>query len=241
MDASVLQPRDDEPAIRPSRHRIRVVEAYAVTPLMRRVTIHAPTITGLALRPAQDVGLVFADVEGRELRRRYTITRVDPGAQTFVLDGVMHGHGPGASWFVTAQPGVEIDVIGPRGKIELAASADTHLFIGDESGLPAVAELLASLPNDARATAVIEIASAAEEQLIENADIRWVHRNGQPPGRPELLTAALALLDPIGAPVQAYVLGESRTVVALTPALAALGVSRAQTFVKGYWNRPRGL
>ena len=36
-------------------------------------------------------------------------------------------------------------------------------------------------------------------------------------------------------------LGESRTVVALTPALAGLGVTRAQTFVKGYWNRPRGL
>ena len=36
-------------------------------------------------------------------------------------------------------------------------------------------------------------------------------------------------------------LGESRAVVALNPALAALGISRAQTFVKGYWNRPRGL
>ena len=199
MDASAPPPDDGPPAIRPSRHRIRVVEAYAVTPLMRRVMVHAPTVTGLPLRPAQDVGLVFADVEGRELRRRYTITRVDPAAQTFVLDGVLHGHGPGASWFATAEPGVEIDVIGPRGKIELAAPGSAHLFVGDESGLPAVAELLTSVPIGARATAVIEVASAAEEQPIVSAalaDVRWVHRDGRPPGRPELLTAALAEVEP---------------------------------------------
>ena len=211
---------------------------------MRRVSVHAPTIAGLPLRPAQDVGLVFTDVEDRELRRRYTITRVDPDAGTFVLEGVLHGDGPGAAWFARAEPGDEIDVVGPRGQIELAGESVTHVMVGDESGLPAFAELLRSLPADARATAVIEVASAAEEQRLETAaqvDVRWVHRDGAPTGRPDWLIAALAGIEPFSPPVQAYVLGESRTVVALAPALADLGVGRAETFVKGYWNRPRGL
>jgi NADPH-dependent ferric siderophore reductase len=72
-------------------------------------------------------------------------------------------------------------------------------------------------------------------------DVRWVHRDGRDGGRADLLTAALTDLPRPDGPAQAYVLGESRAVVALNPALAALGISRAQTFVKGYWNRPRGL
>ena len=252
MDITAGNPGDREPgrsdaegaAIRATVHRVTVVDAQSVTPLLRRVTVHAPTIAALALRPAQDVGLVFTDVGPRELRRRYTITRVDPPTLTLTLDGVLHGDGPGATWFASAAPGEEIDVFGPRGKIELASGEVVHLFVGDESGLPAFAELLAALPAGARAVAVIEVASAAEEQLLDTAaqaEVRWVHRDGRPAGRADLLTAALARVEPLTQPVQAYVLGESRAVVALGPALSALGVSRAQTFVKGYWNRPRGL
>ena len=184
---------------------------------------------------------MFTDVEARELRRRYTITRVDPDAETLVLEGVLHGDGPGAAWFAGAEPGAEIDVVGPRGQIELGPPGVHHVLVGDESGLPAFAEVLRSLPSDARATAVIEVASAAEEQPIEtvaDVELRWVHRDGRPTGRADLLIAALAELEPFAPPVQAYVLGESRTIVALAPALARLGVGRAETFVKGYWNRP---
>jgi NADPH-dependent ferric siderophore reductase len=235
---------DPQPAIRPGVHRLKVLETGAVTPMMRRVTVFAPTLTVLPLRPAQDVGLVFADPQGREIRRRYTITRVDAEAETFALDGVLHGDGPGAAWFATTTPGAEIDVVGPRGKIELLPDVAWQLFVGDEAGLPAFLELLAGLPTAARATAVIEVDSAAEEQPWTSAgdvEVRWVHRAGRPGGFPDLLTEALEGLEHPDGPAQAYVLGESRAVVALNPALAALGISRAQTFVKGYWNRPRGL
>jgi NADPH-dependent ferric siderophore reductase len=119
----------------------------------------------------------------------------------------------------------------------------SHLFVGDESGLPAFGELLAGLPSGARATVVVEVASAAEQQPLPSpaeVDVRWVHRNGQPAGRPELLAGALRAIEAVDGPAQAYVLGESRAVVALHPVLAELGIGRARTFVKGYWNRPRG-
>jgi NADPH-dependent ferric siderophore reductase len=235
---------DTQPAIRPGVHRLTVLEAGAVTPMMRRVTVFAPSLTVLPLRPAQDVGLVFADAAGREIRRRYTITRVDPAAQTFALDGVLHGDGPGAAWFATTAPGAQINVVGPRGKIDLVPGVGWHLFVGDEAGLPAFLELLAGLPAGARATAVLEVDSAAEEQPWVSAadvDVRWVHRDGRAGGHADLLSGALTGLARPDGLAQAYVLGESRAVVALNPALAALGISRAQTLVKGYWNRPRGL
>lgn len=234
----------DQPAIRAGVHRLKVLDAGPVTPMMRRVTAHAPSLTILALRPAQDVGLVFADAGGREIRRRYTITRVDPPAQTFVLDGVVHGDGPGAAWFATTKPGDEIDAVGPRGKIELVPDVGWQLFVGDEAGLPAFLELLARLPHGARATAVLEVDGEAEQQPWSSAaevEVRWVHRAGRPSGHADLLSEALRRLPHLGGSAQAYVLGESRAVVALNPALAALGITRAQTFVKGYWNRPRGL
>lgn len=212
--------------------------------MMRRVIVRAPSLTVLPLRPAQDVGLVFTDAGGREIRRRYTITRVDPDRQTFALDGVLHGDGPGAAWFARAAPGYEIDVVGPRGQIELAPDMAWHLFVGDEAGLPAFLELLAALPVGSRATAVVEVDARVDEQPWVSAadvEVRWVHRNGRAGGHAELLTEALDGLPRPTGPAQAFVLGESRAVVALNPALAALGIDRAQTFVKGYWNRPRGL
>ena len=106
----------DHTAIRPSQHQLRVVRTRALTPSMRRVTLHAPTLAGLPLRPAQDVGLVLSDDKGRPVRKRYTLRNVDPAAQTVDLDGILHGHGPGARWFAEAGPGTVIDGVGPAAR-----------------------------------------------------------------------------------------------------------------------------
>jgi NADPH-dependent ferric siderophore reductase len=225
------------------RHRARVVGVDRMTPRMRRVTLHAPTLTALPLQPAQDVGLVFTDPgTRRELRRRYTIRAADRAAGTVVLDGILHGHGPGATWFATAEPGWEVTLVGPRGKVAIAR-ADWHLFVGDESALPAFAELAAALPSHARAQAVIEVEDAAEEQPLSASGavaITWVHRSGTPAGHAEGLAAAVAaaaLPSGIGA---AYLLGESRAMIALRAVVVERGIAADDVFIKGYWNRGRG-
>src|SRR5438046_9993940 len=130
---------------------------------MRRVTVRLPTLTALPLRPAQDVGLVFGGTDGRELRRRYTIRHADAEAGTIDFDGILHGHdGPGAAWFERAHVGDAVEVVGPRGKLVVHPSADWHLFAGDESGLPAFAELIRGLPAGSAVT-VVEVADGAEE------------------------------------------------------------------------------
>jgi len=62
------------------------------------------------------------------------------------LDIVLHGDGPGERWVRSARPGDKIEGIGPRGKITTSAAADWHLFIGDESALPAMFAMTEALP-----------------------------------------------------------------------------------------------
>jgi NADPH-dependent ferric siderophore reductase len=222
--------------LQPTRHRGQVVATAALTPRMRRVTMRLPTLTALPLRPAQDVGLVFIGADGRELRRRYTIRHADAAAGTIDLDGILHGHdGPGAAWFEQAQVGDTIEVVGPRGKVVVDPSADWHLFAGDESGLPAFAELIAGLPTGSTAVTVVEVADAAEEIDLPDTT-HWVRRDGATPGSTSLLADVLASVALPAGRGAAYLLGESRAMVALRPALEARGVAHADTFLKGYWN-----
>src|SRR5258708_12613444 len=91
--------------------------------------------------------MVVVGGEGnRPVRRRYTIRHLDPDARLLTLDIVLHGDGPGERWVRSARPGDRIEGIGPRGKITASATADWHLFIGDESAPPAPFVMTHALP-----------------------------------------------------------------------------------------------
>jgi NADPH-dependent ferric siderophore reductase len=218
-------------------HTARVLAAAALTPRMRRVTVQCDAMVGVAIRPAQDVELHLREAGGRRVKRRYTIRRALPESGEFELDVVLHGAGPGAAWGASAAPGDTVDFQGPRGKLELRPAA-WHLLCGDESALPAIAAISEALPAGQAAVAVIEVQDAAE-QLPVPADVHWVHRGSHPPGTPDLLlpaTAALAVPNP---EARAYLLGETRSMVALRALLEERGTPHEAIFVKGYWNIAR--
>ena len=215
-------------------HAATVVDAHDLTPRMRRITLHAPTLD--EPRPAQDIELVLTDDTGRRVKRRYTITRYRDGR--FDVDALRHGTAPGAGWAATAKPGDDVQFFGPRGKLELRAAA-WHLFVGDESALPAIAELATAVRTPAYA--LIEV-GGPDDELPVAAEVRWLHRDttrsggATPPGTAELLAAALDAYSPPPGDGHAYLLGESRVVAALRPGLHALGLGNEQLYVKGYWN-----
>jgi NADPH-dependent ferric siderophore reductase len=200
---------------------------------MRRVTVRCEAMRGVAIRPAQDVELLLRDRSGRRVKRRYTIRHARPDTGELDLDVLLHGEGPGAHWGATARAGDVVEFQGPRGKLELHP-APWHLLVGDESALPAVAAICSALPSPERAVAVVEVQDAADELPID-AEVRWVHRGGTPPGTADLLAAAVAEVEvPAGA--RGYLLGETRAMVALRAVLEARGVAHDAIFVKGYWN-----
>ncbi|HEY3713882.1 MAG TPA: siderophore-interacting protein [Jatrophihabitantaceae bacterium] len=212
-------------------HTATVVATRDLTPRMRRITLQVPTLD--APRPAQDIEVVLTDDTGRKVKRRYTITNYRDGR--FDVDALRHGEAPGARWAATAATGDEIQFFGPRGRLELRDAA-WHLFVGDESALPAIVALAAAV--DAPAYALIEIGDASDELPVD-AEVRWLHRGDAPAGGSDLLGAALDAFPAPPGDGHGYLLGESRAVAALRPRLHALGLANDQLYVKGYWNLGR--
>ena len=226
------------PAVRRTPlHDATVTAVRDLTPRMRRLTLHAPSLG--APRPAQDVELVLVDETGRKVKRRYTIRQFRADSAEIDIDALLHGqgHGPGARWAVTAAPGDSIQFFGPRGRLELRP-ADWHLFVGDESALPAFAALIEALPPSEAAYALVEVHDGSDELPVD-AKTRWLHRGDAPPGRPEILGEALGTFATPPGNGQGYLLGESRVVAALRSRMHAQGLANEELYVKGYWNLGR--
>jgi NADPH-dependent ferric siderophore reductase len=201
---------------------------------MRRITVVAPSLAGVTIKPAQDVDVWLREQSGRRVKRRYTIRRSHPDGQ-IDLDVLLHGSGPGSAWGATAAPGDEVEFQGPRGKLELVA-ADWHLLVGDESAIPAIATICAALPAHEPAIAVVEVRDGDDEVPLGASSTRWVHRGTTPAGSADLLTSALGALDlPAGAG-HGYLMGETRAMVTLRTTLERRGIAHEAIFVKGYWN-----
>ena len=224
-----------QPVVRRSPiHTGTVVANEALTPRMRRVTVRAEALDGLAIRPAQDLEVHLREAGGRRVKRRYTIRHARPDAGEADLDVLLHGSGAGSSWGEHAAPGDPLQFQGPRGKLEMRHAAH-HVLCGDESALPAIAAITEALPADETAIAVIEVRDRADE-LPVRADVRWVHRRHHLPGTPDLLVAEAAKVEVPFAWAQFYLLGETRSMVALRALFEEHGALHDSIFLKGYWN-----
>ncbi|WP_114944606.1 siderophore-interacting protein [Microvirga calopogonii] len=198
----------------PYFREMRVVSTTNVTPRMRRVRLQGPDLArfatgGMHVRllfpPKPDIAPqwpvtgedgrpVWPSGDSRLVMRIYTIREIDVERGEIDIDFVLHegDETPGATWARQASPGDIVGAMGPAGG-ELP-EADWYLFAGDETALPAISRILAELPANCRATVLLEVADASEEQPLRSAaalDIRWMHRNGAPAGTTSLLENAV--------------------------------------------------
>lgn len=219
-----------------------VATMTALTPHMQRIELTAAELDGFSYIPGQDVMLLVAADGRKPVRRRYTIRHLDKARHQLTVDVVLHGDGPGERWIRSARPGDQIEGIGPRGKVFPWMGADWHLFMGDESALPAILAMTESLPGDANATLVLEIPEAADEQEVlapARTRVSWLHRLGRPAGDPAALTAEAAQVELPPGDGHAYLLGEASVVLAMRETLAYRGLRQDQISPKAYWGRGR--
>lgn len=217
---------------------LELVDARLLTPRVRRLRFTGGGLDGLRAVAGQDL-MVAVPASGRtHFRRRYTIRRLAPDVPAVDLDIVLHGEGPGARWAAAATVGARVEAIGPRGKIGLAEGASWHLFVGDESALPAIFSMIEALPSGAAALAVLEVAGADEQQQLEGSRcdvaLRWLHRTSAP-GTGTLLADEIAGLPLPRGHGHAYVFGELRQVAAARAGLIARGVDPEDIDHKAYW------
>jgi NADPH-dependent ferric siderophore reductase len=223
--------------------RLEVVSSELVTPHMQRLVLTGPELAGFGYQPGQDLMFMVAVDGNRPLRRRYTIRALDQASQQVTLDIVRHGDGPGELWVRTARPGDQIEAIGPRGKIFLAAGADWHLFAADESGLAAVAAMTSALPPGQRAIVLLEVPEPADQQDLASPaelSVSWLPRGADvPAGDPAALATALEGVQLPPGTGHCYLFGEARVMLRLREVLAARGLADGQVSAKAYWGRGR--
>ncbi|MGN7702636.1 siderophore-interacting protein [Cellulosimicrobium sp. 22601] len=180
--------------------------------------------------------------------RNYTVRAARPDLREIDVDFVVHGEaGPASSFALSAQPGDRVGVLDQGVGYNPRVPHDWTLVVADETGLPAVAGICESLPDDARGLAIVEIPEAADAQdfrVPAGVELRWVVREGSAPEGTDphtLLPGALALeavrsADLPSAPVYAYAVGESTLATGVRRHLVNdRGVPKAHVDFVGYW------
>jgi NADPH-dependent ferric siderophore reductase len=209
-----------------------VIGVEDVAPHVRLITMTSSDLVGFEYTPGQDLLFEFPDGD-RTLRRRYTIRRSDTelGIADFEIE-IHDGRGPATRWAATAEPGNHLEAIGPRGGISLRPTATSHLFIVDDSAMPAAFALLEALPAETPATALLVTSHGAKSRpataVAPETSLVWFSQS-------EML-GMLSDLHP-AADTAAYLFGERHLVRKAEELLVAGGLDRDAVASKAYWRR----
>ncbi|WP_137129562.1 siderophore-interacting protein [Rhizobium sp. FY34] len=221
---------------------LSVVDAFDVTPTMRRVLLTTDHIADFSYKPGQDIVFLLPLETGELGRRHYTIRHLDRATGTIAVDFVMHGDTLGPRFARNAKPGDTVEVRGPRGRVLFQPEADWHLLTGDETCIPAILHIVETMPAQARAFVFIEVQDESWQQPFETsaqATVEWIHRGAIPAGPSSVMLdrlSAFALPDGRG---QALIIGETSNVRAQRHHLITRGFGRDQIASEGYWRPGR--
>ncbi|GAB3632136.1 siderophore-interacting protein [Microbacterium shaanxiense] len=175
--------------------------------------------------------------------RAYRPATGDRGAEIDV-DFVLHGSaaegtaGPASRWAETCEPGEHVLIIDEGLTFNPERGTDHVVLVGDETALPAIASICASLPSTAEGAAIIEVPSADDALEFEHpsgVSIEWITRpNETTPG-----VLALAALREATLPIEpfhAYAAGEQALASGVRKQLVGeRGVDKNSVSFCGYW------
>ncbi|WP_030624449.1 siderophore-interacting protein [Streptomyces sclerotialus] len=193
------------------------------------------------------------DPAERSIMRTYTVRAQrrlpEPELDVdFALHGAEEGSsGPAGRWAAAARPGDRLSILGPvvedNGGVDFRPPQGTDwiLLSGDETALPAIANILEWLTPGTKAKVWIEVEHAADRQELPSfadADITWLVREESAADRTERMVDAVRDAElPEGVPY-AWIAGESGTVKALRRHLVKeRGFDRRAVKFTGYWRR----
>jgi NADPH-dependent ferric siderophore reductase len=172
--------------------------------------------------------------------RTYTVRSFDPDRRSLAIDFVVHGSdGVAAPWAATADPGETLTLSGAGGAYAPDPADDWHLFVGDESAVPAISSALEALPANARGIAYLEVHGDAPD-IPAPAGVRVVRLHREAPGRtPGLLADAITGGDWLPGRVGVFAHGERESMKAVRAALKERDLGCGRRSLSGYWAHGR--
>ncbi|MDJ0336288.1 siderophore-interacting protein [Salinibacterium sp. G-O1] len=183
---------------------------------------------------------IFFAPDGVPVTRTYTVRAVDPVARTLSIDFVVHGdYGIAGPWADRARPGDLITITTPGGGgYSPDPAADWHLFVGDQSALPAIAASLEVLASTAVGLAFIEVASPDEILELDapaGVAVRWLVSGTGVVGASTALADAVAAAQWPDGRAEIFAHGERSAMKALRDLFRDRGITRDQLSLSGYW------
>jgi len=184
----------------------------------------------------------------RPVMRNYTVRAFRPataaaGAELDV-DFVVHGSaedgtaGPASRWAQSCHAGESVVVIDEGLSFNPDRGTDRVVLVSDETGLPAVAGICASLPADASGLAIVEVPSADDALDFARpaaVSVRFIVReDAVKPGT--LALQALRDAELPASPFHAYIAGEQALATdGRRHLVGERGVSKDRVSFIGYW------
>jgi NADPH-dependent ferric siderophore reductase len=224
-------------------YTVEVQEAQRLSPSIVRVRLGGPGLAGFTSLGAPDEGCVFhfpAGADGEpdpEVGRWYTVRRIDAHARTLIVDLVVHEGGAGGEWAAVARVGDRLRITHQNSWYRRPDAARWQLLVGDVTALPAIGRIVEESAATLPTTVVVEVPDAGDEQVLDGAEVTWVHR-------PELATAGSGMAALVRSvelpdgPGYVYVAGEAAATRAVRRYLRhELGVPAGSYRAVGYWRR----
>ncbi len=185
----------------------------------------------------------------RPVLRNYTVrahrAAGESGGPELDVDFVLHGSaadgtaGPAASWAESCGTGDAVAILDEG--IAFSPSEELRrqvVLVADETGVPAAAGILESLPEDARGVALLEIPHAEDAQPIvapSGVDVRWIARDDAHavPGRAAL--EALTSTEMPGSRFYGWAAGEQALATGARRHWVRSGADKGDIAFCGYW------
>lgn len=245
----------------PRFRQLAVRRTEELGPRLLRVTVAGDELAGFEPpEPAGSVRLLLPDPgarsitapiwDGNEFRRedgsRPVLRTLTPrhhrvAANELDVDVVLHGDTPLATWARSATRGTPVALSGPGRGYGIDPRAGEYLLVGDESAIPAIAQLMEAVPATVPLRVVVEVAeSSGRVPLPErpSAEIVWID---QPvTGPPGAAMVEAVRTTGISDHTSVWVAGEAAAVQAIRrDLLNARSVPRSRAVIRGYWKYGR--
>jgi NADPH-dependent ferric siderophore reductase len=239
-------------AVRKVEHRsARMVRVTLAGSGLEGLTVEQPAASVRLLLPSPGAlhvviptwnGNEFLLPDGRRPTiRTFTPLRADPDARELDLEIVVHGGGWASDWVEAAETGHPAAVSGPGRGYTIDGDAPAFLLAGDETAIPAISQLLESLPAERPVQVHIEVAHPDARLDLPDHPGATVEWHELPPGEApgDALAAAVAGAD-LAPGTRVWAAGEAAAMQRIRRHLFEdRGLARAQASVRGYWKHGR--
>lgn len=163
----------------------------------------------------------------------YTVRDIDPAGEWLDIDVFLHDGGRVTDWTRTAAAGQLVGMMGPSGSD--APKAGWVALFADETALPALARILASLPDTTTGHAYVMVPDQTDRQTLicpPQVKLRWLTRGGA-----ATLLGKLETLEIPAADRFVWFSSEkSEADTARAFVRAGKGLTKADSNVSAYWN-----